>query len=67
MNEQEKNRDYNEIILQIDHGTFTLLVFSINGSMGRECRKFYSRLAQMISEKQRISSKWIQTKFALGC
>ena len=67
MNEQEKNRDYNEIILQIDHGTFTLLVFSINGSMGRECRKFYSRLAQMISEKQRISSKWIRTKFALGC
>ena len=39
---------------------------SINGSMGRECQKFYSRLAQMISEKkdlpQSILSNWIRTK-----
>ena len=40
MNEQEKKRAYNEKILQIEHGTFTPLVFSINGSMGRECQKF---------------------------
>ena len=37
MNEQKKKRAYKERILQIDHGTFTTLVFSINGSMGREC------------------------------
>ena len=70
MNEQEKKRAYNEIILQIDHGTFTPLVFSINGSMGRECQKLYSRLAQMISEKrdllQSISNNWIRTKVCLG-
>ena len=41
INEQEKKRAYNERILQVDHGTFTPLVFSING-MGRECQKFYS-------------------------
>ena len=39
----------------------------INGSMGRECRKLYSRLVQIISEKkdllQSISSNWIRTKF----
>ena len=39
----------------------------INGSMGRECQKLYSRLAQVISEKkdllQSISSNWIRTKF----
>ena len=40
MNEQEKKRAYNERILQIDHGTFTPLVFSINGIMVRECQKF---------------------------
>lgn len=45
MNKQEENRDYNEIILQIDHGTFTLLVFSVHGSMGRECQKLYSHVA----------------------
>ena len=39
---------------------------SINGSIGRQCQKFYSRLAQMISEKKDlpllISSNWIRTK-----
>ena len=40
MNEHEKKQAYNEEILQIDHGTFTPLVFSVNGSMGRECQKF---------------------------
>ena len=37
MNEQEKKRTYNERIFQIDHGTFTPMVFSISGSMVREC------------------------------
>ena len=74
MNEKEKKRAYNERILgtftPLDHGTFTPLVFSIDGSMGRECQKFYSRLAQVISEKrdlpQSISSKVIgfEQKFA---
>ena len=70
MNEQEKKRAYNERILQIDHGTFTPLVFSINGSMGRKCQKSYSRLAQMRSEKrdllQSILSNWIRTKVYFG-
>ena len=54
MNEQEKKRAYNERILPIDHGTFTHLVFSVNGNMGRACQKFCSRLAQMISEKRNL-------------
>ena len=69
MNEQEKKRAYNERILQIDqidHGTFIPLMFSISGSVGGECQKFYWRLTQMISEKrdllQSISSTWILTK-----
>ena len=70
MNEQENNRAYNERILQIDHGAFTPLVFSINGSMGTECQKFYSRLEQLISEKrdlpQSTSSNWIRTKLCFG-
>ena len=51
-NEQEKKRAYNERILQINHGTFTRLRFSINGIMGRECQKFCPRLEQMIAEKR---------------
>ena len=67
MNEQEKKRAYNERILQINHCTFTPLVFSINGSMGRKCHKFYSRLAQIIFENRDLRVIGFEQKFALGC
>ena len=35
--EKEQKRNYSNRILQIEHGTFTHLVFSIYESMGREC------------------------------
>ena len=37
MNEQEKKRAYNERILQMDHGTFTSLGFSINEESAKNC------------------------------
>ena len=72
MNEQEKKRAYNERILQIDHGTFTPVRFSINDIMGRECQTFYSRLEQMIAEKKETFCRRFQVirfeqKFSLGC
>ena len=67
MNVQEKKRAYNGKILQVGNGILTPLVFSINGSMWKECQKFYSRLAQLISEKSiSISSDWILTKVCFG-
>ena len=51
INEQEKKRAYNVRVLQTEHGTFTPLVFSIYGSIGTECRTFYSRLSDFLSEK----------------
>ena len=70
MNELEKKGADNERFLQIDHGTFTPMVFSVSGSMGRERQKFYSRLAQLISEKTHlplsISSNWIRTTVCFG-
>ena len=70
MIEQERKRAYNERTLQTDHGTFIPLVFSINGNMGKECQKFYSRLAQLISENrdlpQSIWSNWIREKDCFG-
>ena len=80
MNEKEKKASvqsrrfkpwYNERIMETDHGTFTPLVFSINGGTGRECRTFYSRLAELIAGKRNVSKSivisWIRTKlrFAL--
>ena len=70
MNEKEKKRAYNERVLQIEHGTFTPLVFSIYGTMRRECRTFYSRLSDLLSEKRdlpkSITMNWIRTKICFA-
>ena len=71
LNEKEKKRLYNERIVQVKHGTFTPLVMSATGGMGRESSKFYSKLSELISEKRgssySIVATWIRRKiiFAL--
>ena len=66
MNEHEKKRSYNKWVLQVDHGKFTPLAFSIYGRMRRECNTFYSRLSRLISDKRSLSKSiiinWIRTK-----
>ena len=51
--------------------SFTPLVFSINGSVGRECQKFYSRLAQMNLKRETFRNRFqvigFEQRFALGC
>ena len=66
INENEKKGTYNERVLQADHGTFTSLVFSIYGGMGRECHKFYSQLSDLLSEKRNLPrsavANWVGSK-----
>ena len=52
-NEKEKKKQYNERILQIEHGTVTPLAMFTTGGMGRESRKFCARFSEMISEKRK--------------
>ena len=52
-NEKEKKRHYNERVLEVEHGSFTPLVFSSNGGMGRECSIFYKRLSEMFADKKK--------------
>ena len=70
INEKEKKRNYNNRILQIEHGTFTPLVFSIYGSMGREFAKFYSKLSELLSDKRKesisLTVNWLRTKLWFG-
>ena len=49
--EQEKKRQYNRRIMNVEHGTFTPLVFSVCGAMGTECSAFHKHIAQKISER----------------
>ena len=55
--EKKKKRAYEQRILDVEHGTFTPLVFSTSGGMGRLARTFYARLAHLLSIKR-------QTRYA---
>ena len=69
--ELEKKKLYEERVLNVEHSTFTPLVFSVAGGMSRECTLFFKRLASLIAEKRdQIYSKtlgWLRccTSFAL--
>ena len=68
--EQEKRRNYNQRVIQIEHGTFTPLVFSLFGGMSPECGRFYSRLSQLLSEKrkenQSITTSWVRARISFS-
>ena len=57
--------------MEIDQGSFTPLVFTLNGGMAGECKVLYPRLAMLLSSKRGVEKSqvttWIRTKinFAL--
>ena len=69
-NKIEKKRHYNERVTAVENGTFTPLVFSTTGGMGRECKTFYTRLCQMLAEKRKVSTQqttdYIRTKLSFS-
>ena len=70
VNEKEKKKQYNECILQVEHGTFTPLVMRATGGMGRESRKFYTRLSEIIFVKRKENYTfiplWIRRKISFA-
>ena len=50
--EQEKKRVYNDRIIQVEKSSFTPLVFSTSGGMGKEAETLHKRLVKLISEKR---------------
>ena len=69
--ENEKKHLYSRRVLDIEHGTFTPLVFTTTGGMGKKCLMYHSRLAQLIvikkGEQYAKTISWIRTRtsFAL--
>ena len=63
--ELEKRRMYEERIQQIEHGSFTPLVFSCSGGIGPLATIVYKRLASLISEKS--SQTYSMTLYWLRC
>ena len=66
VHEKEKKVKYATRVIEIEHGTFTPLVFSCFGGMSRECSYFYKRLSERIAEKRDVSvseaTSYIRTK-----
>ena len=50
--EIEKRRQDNEHVCEVEQGSFTLLVFSTSGGMGRQATVFFKRLASLLSRKR---------------
>jgi len=61
----EKKREYGDRIRSVEHGSFTPLVFSTFGGLGREATAFYSRLADLFSKKH--STSYTKTLSLLCC
>ena len=52
MHETEKKRNYNERVLQIEKGSFTPIVGSTFGGMGKEAERHHQRIASLIAAKR---------------
>ena len=76
--ENAKKQKYEQRIVEVEHGSFTPLVFSTSGGMGNLASTFYKRLASLLSEKRREAYSstldWIRThlsfslvRFAIMC
>ena len=50
--EMRKKLYYNRRIMEIEHGSFTPLIFTTTGVMGHECSIFHKTLAQKLSKKR---------------
>ena len=48
--QSEKRREYDQRVCEIEHATFTPLVLSTTGGMGRAAITFYRRFASMLAE-----------------
>ena len=52
--EREKKREYGDGVREIEHASFTPLIFATTGGMGREATIFYCRLADLLSHKNNV-------------
>jgi len=56
--------------MEMEQGTFTQLVFSTTGGMEEECRRYHSRLAELLAIKKgedySTTIAWVRTKVSFA-
>ena len=63
-----KKREYLVIVLEVEHGSFTPLIFGTNGGFGQECLKFLKELSRKLSEKTDDYGNvitWLRTRISM--
>ena len=51
--ENEKKNEYEERVINVEHGSFTALVCSTSGGFSKTCTKFLKRLAALLMAKRK--------------
>ena len=66
--ERKKARQYNDRIVNVEHGSFTPLIFSTHGDYSQLTSRFIYQLAKLTSQKRNIcfseSKSWLNSKFS---
>jgi len=44
---------YANRVMEVEQATFTPLVFTTTGGMAEECRRYHSRLEELLADKKR--------------
>ena len=57
--EKEKKRAYNSRVMEVEHGTFTPIVFGTNGAMGEECAKKNGKRYSTVMQ-------WLRTRLSFS-
>ena len=69
-NEREKKRRYNQRVIQIEHGTFSPLIFTPYGGVSRETEHFIKTLSAKLSEKRDVPYStvinWMRSKISFA-
>ena len=69
-NENEKKREYNQRIIEVEHGSFTPLIFTPYGGNGREAELFIAELALKLSENKQLEygmvMHWLREKLSFN-
>ena len=68
--EQEKRRQYQQRVLDVEMSTFTPLVFSTAGGMGRAAKATIQRLASLLADKYKTpyttTINWLRCRYAFS-
>ena len=68
--EQEKRRQYSQRIKEVEHASFSPLVFSTSGGMGKSTAIVYKRLAHLLSVKREESYsnviRWLRCRLGFA-